>query len=74
MTLHRYWTSACPDCPIKAQCTTGDYRRITRWEHEAVLEAMQRGWIGRPERCDYDGRPSSTCSARSRPGWARRTS
>jgi hypothetical protein len=40
-TLHRYWSSACPRCPIKAQCTTGDYRRITRWEHEAVLEAMQ---------------------------------
>jgi transposase len=39
--LHRYWTSACPRCPIKAQCTTGDYRRITRWEHEEVLEAMQ---------------------------------
>jgi hypothetical protein len=41
MTLHRYWTSACPKCPLKAQCTTSDYRRITRWEHEAVLEAMQ---------------------------------
>ena len=24
MTLHKYWTSACPSCPIKAQCTTGD--------------------------------------------------
>lgn len=41
LTIHKYWTSACPRCPIKAQCTTGDYRRITRWEHEAVLEAMQ---------------------------------
>jgi transposase len=41
MIQHRYWASACPRCPIKAQCTTGDYRRITRWEHEAVLEAMQ---------------------------------
>jgi hypothetical protein len=39
---HRYWASACPRCPIKAQCTTGDYRRISRWEHEAVLEAMQK--------------------------------
>jgi Transposase DDE domain len=36
-----HWSSACPRCPIKAQCTTGDYRRIARWEHEAVLEAMQ---------------------------------
>ena len=40
-TIHKYWTSACPRCPIKAQCTTSDYRRIARWEHEAVLEAMQ---------------------------------
>jgi transposase len=41
LTLHRYWSSACSRCPIKAQCTTGDYRRISRWEHEEVLEAMQ---------------------------------
>jgi transposase len=40
-TLHKYWSSACPQCPIKAQCTTGIYRRITRWEHEQVLETMQ---------------------------------
>jgi transposase len=40
-TLHKYWSSACPQCPIKAQCTTGSNRRITRWEHEQVLEAMQ---------------------------------
>ena len=42
LTLHRYWPSACPRCPLKTQCTTSSYRRITRWEHEAVLEAMQR--------------------------------
>ena len=41
MTLHKYWSSACPRCPIKAQCTPSDYRRITRWEHEQVLDAMQ---------------------------------
>ena len=41
LTLHTYWSSACPRCPLKARCTTGDYRRILRWEHEAVLEAMQ---------------------------------
>ena len=41
MTLNKYWSSACPRCPLKAQCTTSDYRRITRWEHEAVLDAMQ---------------------------------
>ena len=42
LQIRRYWSSACPQCPMKAQCTTGDYRRISRWEHEAVLEAVQR--------------------------------
>src|ERR1700745_898211 len=32
--LRRYWTTACPGCPLKSQCTTGPERRITRWEHE----------------------------------------
>jgi hypothetical protein len=41
LTIDKYWSSACPRCPIKAQCTTGEYRRITRWKNEAVLEAMQ---------------------------------
>jgi transposase len=49
MTLSKYWSSACPRCPLKAQCTTSDYRRITRWEHEAVLEAMQRRLDRKPE-------------------------
>lgn len=40
MTL-RYWSSACPKCSMKAQCTPSDYRRISRWEHEEVLEAVQ---------------------------------
>ena len=42
LTLNKYWPSACPRCPLKAQCTTGDYRRIARWEHEAVIDAMQQ--------------------------------
>jgi transposase len=42
LQLRRYWSSACPQCPIKAQCTPSSYRRISRWEHEAVLEAVQR--------------------------------
>jgi transposase len=37
----RFWSSACPCCPLKARCTDGDYRRISRWEHEFVLEKMQ---------------------------------
>lgn len=42
MTQHRYWSSDCPRCPMKAQCTPAPFRRITRWEHEEVLEKMQR--------------------------------
>ena len=49
MTLDVYWTSACPRCPIKAQCTTSPYRRIRRWKHEAVLEAMQERLDRQPE-------------------------
>ena len=40
--MRRYWTNACRTCPIKAQCTTGEQRRITRWEHEHVVEAVQQ--------------------------------
>jgi transposase len=38
--IRRYWSSACLGCSIKKQCTTGQYRRISRWEHEAVLEVV----------------------------------
>ena len=49
MTLHKYWSSACPKCPMKARCTLSNYRRITRWEHEDVLEAMQERLNRTPE-------------------------
>ena len=39
--IHKYWSSNCPRCSIKTQCTTGKNRRITRWEHEEILEAME---------------------------------
>ena len=39
--LRRYWTTACQDCSLKPQCTTGSERRITRWEHEHLLEGVQ---------------------------------
>jgi len=40
--LRRYWTNACGTCPLKAKCTKGQQRRITRWEHEHVVEAVQK--------------------------------
>ena len=40
--LRRYWTTACSKCPLKPQCTTGPERRIARWEHEHLLDAVQQ--------------------------------
>jgi transposase len=48
-TLRRYWTTACPRCPLKAQCTPGAQRRITRWEHEHLLEAVQQRLDANPQ-------------------------
>jgi hypothetical protein len=42
LKLRRYWTNACRACALKNRCTTGVQRRITRWEHEHVIEAVQR--------------------------------
>jgi transposase len=42
LALRYYWTGACADCAMKAQCTPGKERRINRWEHEGVLDAVQR--------------------------------
>ena len=50
LTLHKYWSSHCPNCSMKSQCTTGTYRRVTRWEHEAVLEAAEARLDREPER------------------------
>ena len=50
LVLHRYWTTACQSCAIKHQCTPSNVRRVTRWEHEHVLEAVQRRLDEHPER------------------------
>jgi hypothetical protein len=50
LTLHRYWTFKCQKCPIKVQCTSGHERRVTRWEHEAVVDALQTRLDREPER------------------------
>jgi len=49
LMLHKYWSSACPRCPLKPKCTTGKNRRIARWEHESVLELMQLRLNQRPQ-------------------------
>ena len=49
-TLHRYWSSACPQCSRHAECTSGKHRRVSRWEHEAVLELVEDRMEREPER------------------------
>jgi transposase len=48
--LRRYWTSACQTCAIRDRCTSGKERRITRWQHEHILEAVQRRLDEHPEK------------------------
>ena len=43
-------TNVCQHCAIKHRCTTGKERRITRWEHEHILEAVQRRLDEHPEK------------------------
>lgn len=39
LQMRRYWTNACKDCALKSHCTTGQERRVSRWEHEHLVEA-----------------------------------
>jgi len=50
LNLNVYWATACKDCSIKAQCTTGPERRVKRWEREDVLDAMQARLDAAPEK------------------------
>ena len=50
MTLRHYWSAAaCQACAIKAQCTKAKERRVTRWEHEHVVERVQRRLDSKPD-------------------------
>ena len=37
-TLWVYMTYQCSSCPLQAKCTTGNAKRIKRWEKEHILE------------------------------------
>ncbi len=49
LVVSRYWTDACTSCGLKARCTTGKERRISRWEHEHLVENMQQRLDETPE-------------------------
>ena len=40
--MRSYWCGACADCAIRDKCTTGEQRRVRRWEHEDVLDRVQK--------------------------------
>ena len=50
LTLRRYWTNGCQACAIKSRCTTGKERRVTRWDHEHLLEQVQARLDAHPEK------------------------
>jgi transposase len=49
MNLYVYWTPKCTGCPLKNRCTSGKERRIKRWEHEAVIDAMRERLDQQPD-------------------------
>ena len=59
--MRRYWTNACRTCPIKAQCTTAEQRRITRWSTSMSSRPCRQGLDKNPGRdacAPLDGRAS----------------
>ncbi|MFZ4652397.1 MAG: IS1182 family transposase [Rubrivivax sp.] len=46
---HKYWSSDCSGCSMKPRCTTGKERRISRWEHEDILDVVQERLDGAPQ-------------------------
>jgi transposase len=48
-TLRHYWTGACRHCPLKSQCAKANERRIKRWEHEHLLDAVQQRLDANPQ-------------------------
>ena len=47
---HRYWSSNCQTCHLKSKCTPGKERRVTRWEHEGILDQVEKRLAREPEK------------------------
>ncbi len=50
--IYRYYASqaTCQDCPLKSKCTKGKERRVSRWEHEDVLDELEKRMVNEPEK------------------------
>ncbi len=73
-TLHRYWTTGCQACALKSKCTTAKERRISRWEHEAVLEAVQARLDRNPDKMRVRRQTVEHPFGTIKSWWERRTS
>jgi hypothetical protein len=49
LEMRKYWTTACSECAIRARCTTGRERRISRWVNEHVIEQVQERLDANPD-------------------------
>jgi transposase len=51
MTIHAYYASpvVCRGCKLKPKCTRGKERRVKRWEHEGLLDAMEADLRNTPD-------------------------
>ncbi len=50
LKIYKYWTSSCPSCSIRNKCTSSTNRRVGRWEHEAVVDAVEARLDREPHR------------------------
>ena len=50
LTICKYWSSSCPSCALRSKCTSSKYRRVSRWEHESVVDAVEARLDREPER------------------------
>ena len=41
-TVNKYWSSNCPSCTQRDQCTTSNYRRVTRGEYDEAVERLDQ--------------------------------
>ena len=62
--LRRYWTTACQDCALKSQCTTGPERRVPRWSMSTCSMPCSSALMQTHTPCDCVARRSSIRSAR----------
>jgi hypothetical protein len=47
--IRRYWSSSRSACPIRAQCTTGKQRRVSRWVYEVLVEPATVRLAAKPD-------------------------